>query len=105
MTSPGGNPKVSRTSEGVRFAIHVSPRARKARVGGLYGDALRVAVTAPPVEGEANRACVAALALALGIGRREVRIVSGERGRRKTVHASGDALQLEGRLQELANQD
>ncbi|NNL66385.1 MAG: YggU family protein [Myxococcales bacterium] len=94
-----------RTPDGVRFAIHVSPRARKARVGGLHGDALRVAVRAPPVEGEANRACVAALAEALGVARREVRIVSGERGRRKTVEASGDPPQLERRLQELANQD
>jgi uncharacterized protein (TIGR00251 family) len=85
----------------VSFFIHVSPRARKARVGGLHGDALRVAVTAPPVEGEANRACVEALARALGLPRDAVRIASGQRGRRKRVVAEGDPGRLARRLQEL----
>jgi uncharacterized protein (TIGR00251 family) len=85
----------------VSFVIHVSPRARKARVGGLHGDALRVAVTAAPVEGEANRACVAALAEALGLRREALRIASGQRGRRKRVVASGDPERLAQRLGEL----
>lgn len=102
MTAGRGNPKVRRTPEGVCFEIHVSPRARRAHVGGLHGAALRVAVTAPASEGRANRACEATLASALGVRRRLVRIVSGERGRRKRVQVEGDPEPLEARLRQLA---
>lgn len=102
MTVPPESPNVAASSEGVSFVIHVSPRARKARVGGMHGDALRVAVTATPVEGEANRACVEALARALGLRRDALRIASGQRGRRKRVLAQGDPEQLARRLRELA---
>jgi len=105
LTAGQQNPKVSRTPEGVRFEVHVSPRARRERVGGLHGAALRVAVTAPPVEGEANRACIEALARALSLRRREVRILSGEHGRDKRVEASGDPDELEARLRALARAD
>ena len=102
MTAGGESLKVSRTPEGVRFAIHVSPRARKARVGGQHGDALRVAVTAPPVDGGANRAVLEALAKALGLRRGELAIASGERGRSKVIVAAGDPAELERRLRDLA---
>lgn len=57
---------------------------------------MRVAVTAPPVDGEANAAVIEALAQAFGVRRAAVTIVRGERGRRKTVRIEGataDALQ------------
>ncbi|HEU4431426.1 MAG TPA: DUF167 domain-containing protein, partial [Myxococcota bacterium] len=47
---------------GIAFWIRASPGARREAVGGSHGDALRVAVSAPPVDGRANAACVAALA-------------------------------------------
>ena len=53
------------------------------------GDRLRVAVTAPPVDGEANAAVIDALAQAFGVRRAAVTIVRGERGRRKTVRIEG----------------
>lgn len=105
MTVGDGNPKVSPAPQGVRFVIHVSPRARRVRVGGLHGDALRVAVTAPPVEGAANQACVAAVAEALGLRRAEVRIAAGQRGRRKHVEACGDPERLARRIAELAGEE
>lgn len=104
MTHPDESLRVARTPEGVRFAIHVTPRARKARVGGLHGGALRVAVTAPPVEGQANRACVAALAEALGLARGALAIARGERGRSKSIVARGDPARLERRLRALAGE-
>ena len=55
----------------------------------MVGDRLRVAVTAPPVDGAANAAVVRALAEALGVPRRAVTIVRGETGRRKTVRIEG----------------
>ena len=88
--------------EGLAFWIHVTPRARREAVGGRLGDALRVSVAAPPVEGKANAACVQALAEAFGVKRRDVEIHPGARGRRKRVRLSGETRALEARLQKLA---
>jgi len=57
----------------------------------MVGDRLRVAVTAPPVDGEANAAVIDAVAKAFSVRRSAVTIVSGERGRRKTVTIEGAA--------------
>ena len=76
--------------------IQVVPRASRTAVGPAVGERLRVAVTAPPVDGEANAAVIAALAEAFGVRRSAVSIVRGERGRRKTVRvAGGDRATLE----------
>jgi hypothetical protein len=87
---------------GIGFWIHVTPRAKRPRVGGLHGDALRVAVSAPPVEGEANEACARALAGAFGVVRGAVGLDPGARGRRKKVTIAGDPDALERRARALA---
>jgi uncharacterized protein (TIGR00251 family) len=69
--------------------IQVVPRASRTAVGPAVGGRLRVAVTAPPVDGAANAALVEALAEAFGVRRAAVTIVRGERGRRKTVRIAG----------------
>jgi uncharacterized protein (TIGR00251 family) len=74
---------------GISFDILVAPRASRARVGPAQGDRVKVAVTAPPVEGRANEAVVALLAAALGVRKRDVAIVAGESGRRKRVSVAG----------------
>ena len=74
---------------GVRFAIHVQPRAKKPGIDGVHGDALRVRVQAPPVEGAANEAVVAVLAAALGVPVRAVHIAAGESSRQKLVDVDG----------------
>lgn len=101
MTQAPPGRKVARAPEGVQFVIHVSPRARRTRVGGEHGDALRVAVAAPPAEGRANEACLRALAEAFGVRRSDVALEAGTRGRRKRVAVAGDPGRLEQRLQEL----
>ena len=73
----------------VRFAVHVQPRASRSEIVGLHGDALKVRLAAPPVDGAANEALVALLAEALAVGRRAVRIVSGASSRAKTVEIEG----------------
>jgi hypothetical protein len=74
---------------GVRFALHVQPRAKKPGIDGTHGDALRVRVHAPPVEGAANEAVVAVLAAALGVPARAVHIAAGQSGRQKLVDVDG----------------
>ena len=71
------------------FDIQVVPRASRVAVGPSIGDRLRVAVTAPPVDGAANAAVIEALAGAFGVRRAAVGIVRGETGRRKTVRIDG----------------
>jgi len=71
------------------FDIQVVPRASRVAVGPAVGDRLRVAVTAPPVDGAANAAVIEALAAAFGVRRAAVSIVRGETGRRKTVRIEG----------------
>ena len=74
---------------GVRFAIHVQPRAKRPGIDGVHGDALRVRVQAPPVEGAANEAVVQVLAAALGVPARAVHIAAGASGRQKIVDVDG----------------
>jgi len=99
-----GPPRVAidRDPGGIAFWIHVTPRARADAVGPALGDALRVRVTAPPVEGRANAACRDLLADALGVGRSDVRLDPAARGRRKRVRVAGDPLDLADRVHMLA---
>jgi uncharacterized protein (TIGR00251 family) len=80
---------VTPRGDGVRFAIHVQPRSRRPGIDGLHGDALRVRVQAPPVEGAANEAVVAVIAAALGVPARAVHIAAGQSGRQKLVDVDG----------------
>jgi uncharacterized protein (TIGR00251 family) len=73
----------------VRFAVHVQARATRSEIVGLHGDALKVRLSAPPVNGAANVALVELLAEALGIPRHCVRIVSGVTSRGKVVEVDG----------------
>jgi len=79
----------ARADGAVRFAVRVQPRASRAGVEGVHGDALKVRVHAAPVDGAANDAVIAALADALGVAKRDVRIVSGETSRSKVVEVRG----------------
>lgn len=75
--------------ETATVTVHVLPRASREGVAGLAGDAVRIRLTAPPLENRANEALVRFLAGALGVPRYRVEIVSGLRGRRKVVRVSG----------------
>ena len=69
--------------------VLIVPRASREKIGPVTGGRLKIAVTAPPVEGDANAAVVALLAWALGVPRRNVSVVRGEASRRKTVRIAG----------------
>ena len=69
--------------------VRVQPRASRDEVVGWLEGTLRLRVTAPPVEGEANRAVAALLARALGLAPSAVSVVRGEHGRDKLVKITG----------------
>lgn len=73
----------------IRFAVRVQPRASRSEVAGVHGDALKVRLAAPPVDGAANEALVELLADVLGVRTGAVRIVSGRTGRTKIVEVDG----------------
>ena len=73
----------------IRFAVRVQPRASSSGIVGLHGDALKIRLSAPPVEGAANDALVELLAKTLGVSRGAVTIVSGATSRTKTVEVRG----------------
>lgn len=73
----------------VTIAIHVQPRASRTEVAGRHGDAVKIRLAAPPVDGAANDELVRFLAERLGVRRGDVTIVAGASGRRKLVRIAG----------------
>ena len=93
---------IKETAGSVSFQVRVIPGASKNEVAGIQDGALKVRLTAPPVEGKANRACVEFLAGLLGLRRSALAITSGEKSRKKTVSVTGLARgELEERLKGL----
>jgi uncharacterized protein (TIGR00251 family) len=77
------------TPSGATFAIKVHPRARKNAVTGELGDALKVALTAPPLDGRANDACIEFFAKTLNVSRASVSIAAGQTSRNKVIRVAG----------------
>ena len=73
----------------VTLRVRVQPRSSREAILGWRDDALRLAVTAPPIEGEANEAVRRLLARALGVAPSAVSLVHGQRGRDKVVRVEG----------------
>jgi uncharacterized protein (TIGR00251 family) len=72
-----------------RIAIRVQPRASRSEVVGTYGDAIKIRIAAPPVDGAANKELIAFLAKRLGLSKSAVQIVKGAQGRDKLVEIEG----------------
>ena len=80
---------VEATGDGVRIQLHIQPRATRTELAGPFGDALKVRVKSPPVDGAANEELVRFLAEALSVSRSALELVAGHSGRRKTVRVLG----------------
>ena len=80
---------VQESAKGVAFAIKVQPRAHKNAITGVVGDKVKLALTAPPVDGRANQAVIEFLAELFEIPRASVTIASGETSRNKMVRITG----------------
>jgi uncharacterized protein len=73
----------------LKLRIKVQPRARRTRLAGKVGEEWKLEITAPPVEGKANRAVIEFFAGYFGVSKAAVRIVSGERSPHKVIEIAG----------------
>ena len=80
---------ITESAGAVSFAVKVHPRAKKDAITGEVGDVLKLSLTAPPVDGRANQACVDFFAKFLNVPRSSVTIAAGESGRRKVIRIAG----------------
>jgi uncharacterized protein (TIGR00251 family) len=71
------------------FAVKVHPRAKKNAITGEAGDALKLSLTAPPIDGKANQACIEFFAKLLKLPRSSVTIAAGQTSRNKVIHVAG----------------
>ena len=93
------------TPSGATFQVKVHPRAKKNAITGVIGDALKVALTAPAIEGRANEACISFFAELLNVPRSSVTIAAGESSRNKLIRVSGvSAAQVEKKLRQALEQ-
>jgi len=96
---------IKETPEGVLVTVKVLPRSSRCEICGIHGDAMKIKVTSPPVDGRANEEIIAFVADSLGIKKGRVTIVTGHAATRKTVAVAGccrgdiDHLLGSGRLQ------
>jgi len=80
---------VKDTSSGASFAVRVQPRAKRNAITGAVADALKLAITALPVEGKANEGCIRFLAEVLNVPRSSITIAAGQTSRNKVVRVAG----------------
>lgn len=76
-------------ADGCTLSVRIHPGARKNAVTGLHAGAVKIALTAPPVDGKANQALIAFLAEALHLPRTRIALVSGLTSRTKTIRITG----------------
>jgi uncharacterized protein (TIGR00251 family) len=79
-------------SEGVELRIHIQPRASKTEIVGLHGEALKIRIASPPVDGQANAELCRYLARYVGVAQQNVQLISGVSSRQKRVFIKGRTL-------------
>ena len=106
MTESAVTPWLQITGKGdLQITVHVQPGAKTTSCAGIHGDALKIRLHAPPVDGKANQALIAWLAKTLGCPQSTIELIRGQTSRRKTLNIStshADALSRQ--LQTLATQ-
>lgn len=82
----------------VTLTLHIQPGAKKTEIVGLHGDALKIRLAAPPVDGKANNALIGFVAVQLGMAKSAISLKSGQSSRRKVLEVSGAPADLAQRL-------
>ena len=80
---------IKESADAVSFAVKVHPRAKKNATTGEIGDALKLSLTTPPVEGRANEACIEFFSKLLKVPRSSITIASGQSSRNKVIRVAG----------------
>lgn len=78
-----------KTKDGIVIEVKVEPRSSKKGIAGVLGNMLKVKLTAPPVEGEANDQLIEVIAEAAGVRKSSIRILRGLSSKKKTVEIKG----------------
>jgi uncharacterized protein (TIGR00251 family) len=81
--------RIRETGTGLMVPLHVQPRARQTQIVGIHNGALKVKVSAPPVDDAANRALEEYFSKMVGLPKSHVQIVAGQRSRDKLLHITG----------------
>lgn len=93
---------ITETKSGLMLKVRVLPRSSRTEASGIQDGALKLKITAPPVEGQANEACLRFLSETLGIRKSQITLVAGQTSKSKTFAISGVGRQkLEHRLAEI----
>ena len=87
-----------RSGEIITLTLHVQPGAKKSGIAGLHGDALKIRLAAPPVEGRANEALLKYVAGLFDVPLRQIALKQGEQSRHKVVAISGSEIDPESLL-------
>lgn len=80
---------VSENENSISVSVYLQPKASKTEYVGLYGDAIKLRVAAPPVDNAANQACIEFLAKRLDISKNNIQLISGESSRKKRFEIKG----------------
>ena len=80
---------IHNSPDSTTISVKVHPRARKNAITGKVGDALKLSLTAPPVEGKANQACIDFFAKVLNLPRSSITIAAGQASRNKLIRVAG----------------
>lgn len=80
------------------LTLHIQPGAKKSEVAGVHGDALKIRLAAPPVDGKANAALIDFLAARLGLSKSQLSLKSGQTSRRKVLELAVQLPDIEQRL-------
>ncbi|HEY5648502.1 MAG TPA: DUF167 domain-containing protein [Nitrospiria bacterium] len=88
-SDPNASIDIREDKDSLTFPVIVQPRASKNGIVGIHGKALKIRMTAPPVDGEANSACMAFLSKTLGVPKNHIEIIQGAGSRKKTIRVTG----------------
>ena len=80
---------IRETEKGIVLPVRAVPRAGKNEIQGVHGDALKIRLQAPPVDGKANETLIRFLSDLLKIPRAQITIIAGESGRNKNILITG----------------
>jgi len=90
---------ITKTNTGATFRVSVQPGASKNEIVGMQEDVLKIKISAPPVQGKANKVLIQFLAKQIGVKRSQVEILSGHTSRIKKIKVIGEGVKIEKNLQ------